>query len=191
MIDVSEIILKRKYYFSLPVPRLYRHLINREIPEISNVSRDYINDLYNLYDQANNANYDFAYHEQITLKSITLMKLSQCRKNEPKMRLPCGRRILFLHPRIVWKFYNKNVIARIYEPHQFGDLNFYFKYLFFESTNEFLRYEQEKRKTDLAANKFLLNLADEHFYDLWLFNRIMREADLRKKKRLVGQLRTF
>ena len=107
------------------------------------------------------------------------------------MHLPCGRRISFMHPRIVWKFYNKNVIVRIYDPHQFGDLNFYFKYLFFESTNEFLRYEQERRKTKLTANKFLLNLADEHLYDLWLFNRIMREAGLRKKKPLVGQLRTF
>ena len=191
MIDISEIILKRKYYFSLPVPRLYRHLINREVPEIPDLSCDYINNLYDLYDKANDSNYDFGYHDQLTLKTITLMKFSQCRKNERKVQLQCGRRNLFMRPRILWKYYNRNVIARIYDPHKFLDLNFYFKYVFFKNVNEFLRYEQEQRKINLSENEFLLDLAGEYNYDLWLFDRIMRDARADNEQRTLQTSETY
>ncbi len=51
MIEIDDIILKRKYYFSLDPQQLFYHLINRHVPAICGIGeRDYINELYIRFD---------------------------------------------------------------------------------------------------------------------------------------------
>lgn len=183
MTSIDEIILRRKYFFSQPIQKLFEALIYREVPEIFNVKNDRINVLYENFDSANDLNRSFEYHQQITLKTITLIKEPARRYQTERKWLQCRRRRGLLRQIIIWQYINRAVIVRLHEPHIVDDVNFCFRYLQFDSIYEYLEFEK-MRGTHLGGNSFLRDLSDEYLFDLWFVNKIMNRAKLNNAESL-------
>ena len=85
MPNITAIMKERKYTLSLPVPRLYKSLLRREVPVIPKVTGDcdLIQKLYNLLDQINIENLDWDFNELIILRFITRLKFSTGEYKDP------------------------------------------------------------------------------------------------------------
>ncbi len=176
MENFSEIILRRKYFFSQPVQRLFEHLIYREVPELPAVSGDRINVIYGNYDTANNLNRSFEYHQQITLKVITLIKESAHRYQTERKWINFPRRRGLLRETIIWQYINRAVIVRLHDSFVVDDINFHFRYLCFNSIYEYLEFEKQ-RGTAIGENQFLIDLSDEYNFDLWFLNKLFNRGE--------------
>ena len=178
MEDINEIILKRKYFFSQPVKNLFEALIYREVPEIPSchASCDHINQLYQQYDNANNLNRNFEYHEQRTLATITKVKEPHRRYNSPRNSSYRNRTARICNI-IIWQYINRNVIVRIREEFKVDDINFHFRYMHFDSIYSYLEFEKN-RGTAIKENQFLAGISDEYNFDLWFLNKLMPRGAL-------------
>ena len=183
MKEITDIILKRKYFFQLPILRLFEHLIYREVPEIPNCNCDHINKLYTRYDNANAVNRSFDYHEQITLKAITSMKEPSQKYQSKREDLQCGKRRGLLRPIIIWKYLNKAVIVRIHEEFMIDGLHFHFRYIHFDSVHHYLEFEK-LRGTAIDRNQFLFDNASKYNFDFWYLHKLMNRTQLEKAKHI-------
>jgi hypothetical protein len=185
MKEITDIILKRKYFFHLPTLRLFEHLIYREVPEIHNCTCDHINELYTRYDDANDVNRSFDYHEQITLKAITFMKEPAQRYNAKREWLQCGKRRGLLRPIIIWKYLNKAVIVRIHDEFMIDDLHFHFRYIHFDSINHYFAFEK-LRGTAIDQNQFLFDIASKYYFDFWYLHKLMNRSRSENEQKILG-----
>lgn len=170
MIDVSNIILWRKYYFSLPVERLFQHLLYREVPLIPKLKADNIYVLYEQLDRANDRNSDWSYTRHLVMRSITYIKEFRTAHKTPKKPFPSGRKQLNTYEYIIYEYLNGEVVARVYEPHLIDNLRLFFRYSHHESLGDYLLYEA-RRGTNLKENYFLRDLADSISFDNWIMNK--------------------
>lgn len=186
MRDVSEIILKRKYFFSQPIQKLFQHLIYREVPEISGARHDRINDLYQNFDNANDVNRSFEYHRQITLKAITLIKESSKRYESKRIWLHCTAKSGLLREIVIWQYINRAVIVRLHERFVVDDINFCFKYKYFDTIYDYLEFETQ-RGTDLRENEFLRDLSDDYMYEFWYLDKLIKCGKSNNEQKIPKQ----
>ena len=170
--DVSNAILWRKYYFSLPVERLFHHLLHREVPLIPGL-KDNIYNLYEQLDRANDRNSDWAFSTHLVLKFITVIKCSTKRHTSPEKRIPALCQHHYNHEYTVFEYLNGEVITRIYEQHIIDNLRLFFKYAHYKSLGDYLLFEL-RRGTNIKQNHFLLGLADSISFDNWMMSKAVR-----------------
>lgn len=175
MFDETEVILWRKYYFSLSAQCLYKRLLHREVPLIPDLKIDFVSALYERLDRANDYNYDWSYTEYLVWRFVTYIKCPTKRHKSPAKRLSCAHRSSNTSEYIIFEYANGNVISRIYEPFTINNTCIFFRYTFHENLGEFFLYET-KRGTNLLENFFLRDLADSIHYDNWLLNKFINKS---------------
>lgn len=183
IIECSEIIEQRKYYFSLVPHRLYHHLLHREVPTLPTKHRDYINELYERLDENNDLNRNWLYTEQLGWRYTALIKIHKRCTKSPLESLSGRHKIRQLPRFMVFEYFNNSVIVRKYDPFKIDDIKLYFQYKYYPHLFDFIDSER-KLGANILDDKFLCGLADSINYSEMIFKKCIDNARLKNEQKI-------
>jgi hypothetical protein len=170
MCEIDDLILTRRYYFSLDPQQIFQHLMNRDVPEILEIKeRDYLYELYINLDRVDDSPDGKRYKNNLCWKYIALIKeTKRIYTSRKKVKIELLGKIYRPPDYQLFHYYGGSVIEGKYCPFFVGEKKIHFQFRYYRSVFDFL-----KRKlfqgVCMADDPNLSDLSDSISFDVLFF----------------------